>query len=147
MRLPAPHTSRRDVDITMTPMIDVVFLLLIFFVCTASFQIAEQVLPARLAISGSQAPQWKVDPEIDLEEVVVKIQWRDAAPSWVVSGRPLESFDQVREVLESVAAIDPGVPVILDVDGSVPLAHVIDVYDLCRKIGMTKIEFAASIEV
>mgnify|MGYP001380259885 CR=1 FL=1 len=30
----------------LTPMIDVVFLLLIFFICTASFQIVEQTLPS-----------------------------------------------------------------------------------------------------
>jgi biopolymer transport protein ExbD len=147
MRLPAPHTSRRDADVTMTPMIDVVFLLLIFFVCTASFQIAEQMLPTRLALPGGQAPEWEVDPELDLEEVIIQIQWRDAAPRWIVSGRPLESLEQVRTVLESIAAIDRGLPVILDVDASVPLSHVIDAYDLCRQIGLTKIRFAASIEV
>ena len=37
-------------DVTMTPMIDVVFLLLIFFICTASFQIVEQNLPSRIQL-------------------------------------------------------------------------------------------------
>ena len=37
----------------MTPMIDVIFLLLIFFVCTASFQAPEQILPTNLRLPGS----------------------------------------------------------------------------------------------
>ena len=37
-----------DIDAAMTPMIDVVFLLLVFFVWTASFQIIEQALPSQL---------------------------------------------------------------------------------------------------
>ena len=38
-------------------------------------------------------------------------------------------------------------PVILDVDGEVPLEDVIDVYDLCRRIGLDRIQFAASVDV
>ena len=45
MRIPDSSTHSGDrQDVTMTPMIDVVFLLLIFFICTASFQIVEQTL-------------------------------------------------------------------------------------------------------
>ncbi|MEO8496389.1 MAG: biopolymer transporter ExbD, partial [Planctomycetota bacterium] len=40
MRRPSIFTERREpLDVKMTPMIDVVFLLLIFFVWTASFHI------------------------------------------------------------------------------------------------------------
>ena len=34
--------------------------------------------------------------------------------------------------------------VILDIDGNVPLENVIDVYDVCRQIGLRRIQFAAS---
>ena len=43
MKRPSPYVDRRgdaSMDSTMTPMIDVVFLLLVFFVWTASFQLA-----------------------------------------------------------------------------------------------------------
>ncbi|HBT77287.1 MAG TPA: hypothetical protein DEB39_10285, partial [Planctomycetaceae bacterium] len=39
--------------LNMTPMIDVIFLLLIFFICTASFQRIEQLLSANLALPGT----------------------------------------------------------------------------------------------
>ena len=42
MRAPSFHDRReRDLKIEMTPMIDVVFLLLVFFVWTASFRMIE----------------------------------------------------------------------------------------------------------
>ena len=43
------RASAVDMDSAMTPMIDVVFLLLIFFVWTASFQIVEQILPSEIS--------------------------------------------------------------------------------------------------
>ena len=59
-------------------MIDVVFLLLIFFVWTASFQIVEQVLPSNLtAAAGSQAANdsQPPPPEADFDDVVIKVHW------------------------------------------------------------------------
>ena len=41
--------TRRELEIKMTPMIDVVFLLLVFFVWTASFQAIEYLLPSSLS--------------------------------------------------------------------------------------------------
>ena len=49
MKLPARSTSGSGYDIPMTPMIDVVFLLLVFFVWTASFQLVENRLPGAIA--------------------------------------------------------------------------------------------------
>ena len=45
MRRRSPFARRDSLEIKMTPMIDVVFLLLIFFVWTASFQVVEYLLP------------------------------------------------------------------------------------------------------
>ena len=130
----------------MTPMIDVVFLLLIFFVCTASFQIAEEILPAGLLALGGSAVDVDLQPEVDLERVIVKIGDRAGRVAWLVNDRPYENLSQVRDVLAAVAQIDAGVPVILDVEGAVPLGHVIDAYDVCRLVGFDKIQFAASAE-
>jgi biopolymer transport protein ExbD len=47
-------------------------------------------------------------------------------------------------VLGEVAQIDASLPVILDVDGQVPLGDMIDVYDLSRLVGFDRIQFAAA---
>jgi len=133
----------------MTPMIDVVFLLLIFFLCTASFQIAEDLLPTNLLASGGSSDEVEVEPDPHLERVVVELHspGPDGMIAWVVNDEPYTSLAQVRAVLQAVARIDPSLPVILDVEGAVALGHVIDVYDLCRLVGFDKIQFAASVDV
>jgi biopolymer transport protein ExbD len=149
MRIPSHHhTSAGQRDSTMTPLIDVVFLLLIFFVCTASFQIVEQNLPSSLRLaSGAGTEEIEVDPRLqDLEDVVIKIFWSDDAPRWEINGERRTSLAEVRQVLVAIASIDTSVPVILDVDNAVPLGHVIDVYDLSRSVGFQSIQFAADID-
>ncbi len=127
----------------MTPMIDVIFLLLIFFVCTASFQTPEDVLPTNLSWSGSTTELAPIDPvDVDLREIVVKILWREGRLGWEVDQRRYELLEDVGRVLAGVAQIKIDLPVILDVDGAVPIENVIDVYDLCRQIGFEKIQFS-----
>jgi biopolymer transport protein ExbD len=57
-RVSSYRRQRRDLDVKMTPMIDVVFLLLVFFLWTASFRISEQVLPSNIsAVKTDQTPE------------------------------------------------------------------------------------------
>ena len=131
----------------MTPMIDVIFLLLIFFVCTSSFQPPEEVLPTNMSLPGSTAETVPVDPlEEDLDEIVVKVLWRGGRPQWEVNQRQYGRLEEVGGVLAAVAGVQIDLPVILDIEGSVPMENVIDVYDLCRQIGLERVQFAASAE-
>ena len=149
MRIPSHHDreSGRS-DATMTPMIDVVFLLLIFFICTASFQIAEQILPSHVRIeAGAGAVDVKLKHELeDLQPVVVKVFLADGRPAWNISGRSVTSLADVRRTLEGAAAVDTRLPVIVSVAGEVPLGHAIDVYDAARTAGFNTIQFAATLE-
>ncbi len=130
----------------MTPMIDVVFLLLVFFLCTASFQIHEQVLPSSLQIAGGTADRPEDVPQqlVDLEHVIVKIFWQEGRPSWEVNRTPKASLAEVADVLAAAAAVQVDIPVIVDPAAAVPVGYVIEVYDLSRALGFAKIQFAAS---
>jgi len=131
----------------MTPMIDVIFLLLVFFVATASFQAVEEVLPTDVRLPGVLGPAAPPDPALlDLEEIVVRVLRVDGRPRWRIQEKEYERLDQVGAVLAAVARVKNDLPVILDVAGDVPLGRVIDVYDLCRRIGLAKIQFAASVK-
>jgi biopolymer transport protein ExbD len=143
MRVPTHHDDRRQTDIAMTPMIDVVFQLMIFFICTASFQLSEELLPTSLAAASGTEGRARIETEPDLEQIVVRGVYTDAKSHWTVNERPCDTLSEVRQVLRSVAEIDRGLPVILDVEGEVPLGNMIDVYDLCRLAGFEKIQFAA----
>ncbi len=148
MRRPSVFTAHRgELDVKMTPMIDVVFLLLVFFVWTASFQIVEQILPSNLtAVSGNEraAPDDPPPPEEDFDKVVIRVTWDGQQPLWRVNEQRVTNLAQVRNRLEAIANIKRDAPVILHPDGDVPLGDVIDIYDLTRLVGFEKIQFAAS---
>ena len=130
-------------DVAMTPMIDVVFMLLIFFVWTASFQVAELILPSSLVTQPEGQGSAELDPELeDLERIVVKMGWDGAQPSWQINDVPLGTLTDVRTRLETIASIRATLPVLVDPTPVVPLGHVIDVYDLARLAGFKNVQFA-----
>jgi len=146
MRVPSSHDRRRGEETMMTSMIDVVFLLLIFFVATSSFQAAEEVLPASLLAAGTAQRDIEIEPPPQLERVIVELSATDGNVRWVINEEPRASLAEVHAVLKAVAEVDLTLPVIIDAGGEVPLGDVIDVYDLCRAVGFSKIQFAASAE-
>lgn len=151
MRRHSVYTERRsDLDVKMTPMIDVVFLLLVFFVWTASFHIVEHILPSSVsALRGSEPSDTTVPPppEEDFDDVVIRILWSDTQPAWRVNDEPMNTLAGVRTSLGVIAQVKPDAPVILHPDQEVPLGHVIDLYDITRLEGFEKVQFAASEEI
>jgi biopolymer transport protein ExbD len=143
MRLPTHH-GRTSTDVAMTPMIDVVFQLLIFFICTASFQQAEALLPMGLAATNGNQAEAPRDEEPDRQRTVVRAMRVDGQTRWIVNDRPATSLREVESVLRTVSQSDRSTPVTLDVEPGVPLGEMIDVYDLCRLAGLEKIEFAVA---
>jgi biopolymer transport protein ExbD len=134
----------------MTPMIDVIFQLMIFFICTASFSSPERILPTRLSLPGAIQSNVQVDPEqADLDEIVVELLWRNVGgrwrAQWQINDRDYSRLVDVRAVLAAVKQIKSDLPVILDVEPDVPLEDVIDLYDLCREVGLERVQFAASV--
>jgi biopolymer transport protein ExbD len=157
MQLPPVHASQRELEVSMTPMIDVVFLLLIFFICTASFQRPESILPSNLQLAGTSTEPLPIELEyVDLEWIVVRItlaaSWAGTSPSqhdpsltrYELNDQPCPSLAQLGELLRTLAGIDAGLPVVLDSAGEVPLGSLIDVYDACRLAGFTQIQFATA---
>ena len=148
MRIPSPYGDRRgELELAMTPMIDVIFLLLVFFVWTASFQVVEHVLPSRLSATSGTLPADASDPpppEDDFEDVVVRIVWTGDQVAWRINDTRLTSLADVEQRLAVIARIKPDAPVILHPDAPVPLGNVINVYDRARRVGFQKVQFATS---
>ena len=144
MRRRSPFARRESLEITMTPMIDVVFLLLVFFVWTASFQVVEYLLPSELSsLPGNQAAVKDPPPEADFENVVVRIHWIGDQPGWTINDQQADSLDQLHQRLQAIARVKQDAPVILHPDEDVPLGDVIDVFDISRLVGFEKIQFVA----
>jgi biopolymer transport protein ExbD len=126
----------------MTAMIDVVFLLLVFFVWTASFQVEEQLLPSSLAAAAGVGDAKPLDVPAELETVIVAISKTESGSQWAVNGRALDSFQQLQDLLATVAGIGTEVPVIIDPQANVPLAQVVRAYDVARAAGFDRVHFA-----
>lgn len=148
MRRPSYTTRRTPVDLQLTPMIDCVFLLMVYFIWSSSFNIAEQSLPSQLSAaagSGTPSSETPPPPEADFEDVVVRILWQGSKPTWTVNDSPIPSLSALKQSLAQVARIKRDAPVILHPDPDVPLGNVIEVYDLSLIVGFEKIQFAASL--
>ena len=144
MRIPHSSTLERDFDVSMTPMIDVVFLLLIFFVCTASFQIVESTLPSPLFLEGAstaELPDELKEPE--LERVIITVKHVNDQLQLAINDQPCPNLERLSEMLFALARIDANLPVLLDIDGDTQLAEAIDVYDRCRLAGFERMQFVA----
>ena len=145
MKLKKLREGNPPIELNLTSMIDVIFLLLIFFVCTASFDKPEKNLPTKIASQGPAQTRRRPQEERDLEDIVVQI---NADPSsgvqYAIDGKNYASLREVEETLDSLREIDPNSPVVLDPDKSVPIESVLDVYDASRRVGLGKISFTAS---
>ncbi|MDA0807540.1 MAG: biopolymer transporter ExbD [Planctomycetota bacterium] len=148
MRIPVSHQHSREADDSfMTPMIDVVFLLLIFFVCASIGQIRESTLPTPLAAGSIEAAD-AVEAPKPLGEVWVRLTRRGAGEEAVttaeVNNQLYEDWDRLRGTLRELANVAPEIPVILDIGQSVPVGDFVDIYDTCRSAGFDSIQFAAA---
>ncbi len=150
MRIPSNFRHRRPVELQLTPMIDCVFLLMIYFLWSSSFAIAEMSLPSKLSAAGTggSAARTNEPPpaEADFPNVVIRILWNGTAAVWTVNDVPVSSLDELKQRLASIARIKRDAPIVLDPASDVPLGDVIEVFDLSRLGGFQKIQFAASTE-
>jgi len=147
MRIPSSYRERAGVELQLTPMIDCVFLLMVYFIWSSSFAVAELSLPSRLSAQTSDsgaAPTGLPPPEADFESVVVRVVTSGGQPAWTVNGAPLATLADLRQTLAAIARIHREVPVIIDPASDVPLGDVIDVFDLTRLAGFSKVQFAAT---
>ena len=139
--------QRSGLELKMTPMIDVVFLLLVYFIWTASFQVLEYTLPSSLSeITGGQSdPTVEIPPpEKEFDDVVIKIRYSQGQPSWEVNEQLLPSLAAVGSQLRVIHQIKSDAPVVVDPDAAVPFGDVVSVYDVARLVGFAKVGLAVS---
>jgi biopolymer transport protein ExbD len=127
--------SRQPESATMqlAPMIDIVFLLLIFFIVTWEFTRSE----TELSVSVPTA-QEGADPERQRGEIVINVL-RDGTIR--VEGATVD-LDQLLSKLAPIASAFENQPVRLRGDGEVAYQRMVEVIDACKKAGIWNISFA-----
>jgi len=121
-------------------MIDVVFLLLIFFMCAMSFKVPEGNLQTNLPKQGAPARQL-TEREKDLEFIVIKVDSADGEPDIRVNDLPCAAVQELEEKLVTLHSM-VNVPIIIDSRPYVPFQYVISVLNACVKARFADISFA-----
>ena len=117
----------------ITPMLDVVFLLLCFFVTTSVFSRRESEIDVQLPTADSGSL-----PESLPGEVVFNVDREGAVR---VNGRTL-SDEAIADMCRTLAKVWPGNPVVVRGDRDARYADVIRVVDICSQNDVYAINFA-----
>ena len=67
-----------------------------------------------------------------------------ASVRWLVGDEAMSDLAGVESKLARIFQANADAPVIIDPDNATPLGDVIDVYDLSRRVGFDKVQFAVA---
>ncbi len=145
-----PHTQQDgSLELKMTPMIDVVFLLLVFFVWTSSFEIPEFDLPSAIAeppAGGTEVSSEQKPPTEVFDEIVIRLTQPEASLLIELNGQTVDEIDDLKQRLAEIIALGVQPPVIVDPSDEITMNVAVQVYDAARAAGADRVLFAAQPE-
>jgi biopolymer transport protein ExbD len=115
------------VSIDLTPVIDMVFLLLVFFLVATTFHQTEREMKIALPFASSSAPISRL-----LQELVINV---DAEGQIVIAGRPVTG-EELQHMVQQAVAINPEQKVTVRGDRQAAYAHIVRVLDICKSAGI-----------
>ena len=136
------------IAINVTPLVDVIFCLCVFFMISFKFKQLEGRFDAWLPqTTGLQPTSGKI---IDLiPEVRVALFWDDTTRHTVrkLGNRLVAGNEELglllQETHDACVRLDkPNMPVTIDAEARVPWSDVVEVMSLCKKSHLDRIEFA-----
>jgi len=117
--------KRRQVALmNVTPLIDVVFILLVFFMLTTNF--------ARFRLIGVDAPQ-ETEVTTDPAAAIVILVKKDG--TFAYDTEPA-SLDEIATEVAAITAVDPGRPFLVRPERGVSMQEALDVFQLSRRPSM-----------
>jgi len=129
VRIP-DEDGQEEFTLNLTPMIDVVFLLLIFFMVATTFLDPEREIGIDLPEAESG-----VASEVDDDEVIVNIM---ADGSLFLSGEPIDDAG-LTAALDRAARNNPETPVTIRGDANASHKHIVRVMDACGQARLTNL--------
>ncbi len=126
---------RTQPEVNLTSLIDVVFLLLIFFMVSTSFTKQSQIkisLPEADSSTVVEAPPQQIDIMITAEG------------TYLVNGRELINNrpETIRNALQKVSAGNNDMPMTISADANAKHQHVVTAMDVAGRLGFTQISIA-----
>jgi biopolymer transport protein ExbD len=130
------NTQKKEVVVNITPLIDVVFLLLIFFMVSTSFTRETQIELELPTATGNQ---------LEVENKVVEISI-DAEGNFYINKKPLinAQLTTIRRAILKESEGDTRLPLIISADAKAPYQAVISAMDAAGQEGFSNIKMATS---
>lgn len=128
----------QSVDINLTPLIDVVFLMLIFFMVSTTFD-----REARIKVQLPEASASKEEQKSKIVPIKVTV---DAKGRYYVNDQELVNteFSTLKRTLEKATrGVTVAPPVIITADASTPHQSVMTVMDAASQLGLNNMTFSA----
>mgnify|MGYP001289724803 CR=1 FL=1 len=129
-----PRRNRDPLEINLTPLIDVVFLLLIFFMVSTTFSKETQLV--------IDLPESSIE-ETSLEEEVVDISISKRGSIAVNQRLILDAdLDSLIAAITKVSGTKNTVPIVISADAETPHQSVVMAMDAAGRLGFTKIKIS-----
>jgi len=127
--------ARTQPEVNLTSLIDVVFLLLIFFMVSTSF-----VKQSQINVSLPQADSSTVTEQA-AEQIDIMIT---ETGTYLVNGRELVNnrAATIRNALQQVSAGNNNLPLTISADANAKHQHVVTAMDVAGRLGFTQINIA-----
>lgn len=127
---------REELDVNITPLIDIVFLLLIFFMVSTTFE-RESEIDVTLPEAAIDAPQ----EQSDVIEIVISSEGM-----FFVNGKRVinKQVTTLKQALLKVANGREDPPIIISADANATHQAVVTVMDAARQLGFVHLSFATS---
>ena len=127
--------ARPEPDVNLTPLIDVVFLLLIFFMVSTSF-VKQSQITIRLPEAESTAMVEEPPEQFDImitEQGTYLVNGRE-----LINNRP----ETIRNALQRVSAGNTDLPLTISADANARHQHVVTAMDVAGRLGFVRISIA-----
>lgn len=127
--------ARTQPEVNMTSLIDVVLLLLIFFMVSTSFVKKSQI---NISLPQAESSTRIEDPPEQIEIMIT------STGVYLVNGRELINNrpETIRNALQKVAAGRNDMPLTISADANAKHQHVVTAMDVAGRLGFTKISIA-----
>lgn len=135
------NAAKEEVDMQMTPMIDVCFLLLIFFMCSIKFKLLDGKMAAYLPrdVGVNATPADEMLEKIDID---VKLDENDSKGfKLYINRREVATLPQFYEQIKLFRDRDPDAKATIYAYQGTEYGHVIKVVNECLRAKMTEITF------
>ncbi len=134
--LPSPEDDETHVD--MTPLIDVVMVLLVFFILIFTYSVLEKRLEAPNASSAHAGPAVITKQEVKEQMIQVTLRRADGRTLYRVEDKEVPK-ETLLAALRSYVRKDNRTTLLMDADPDVPHGDTVYVEDMARGAGMERV--------